>query len=58
MTQPLPDPHFGTDEEMFAWAQRESIQPVRDADGNWDWHAAWDTYLSRLDPARLSDPTT
>lgn len=44
---PPPDPHFGTDEEMLAWAQEENIAPVRDQEGNYDWHAAWETYLQR-----------
>ena len=44
-----PDPHFGTDEEMLAWCERENITPVKDADGDWDWHAAWNEYSIRLE---------
>lgn len=45
-----PDPHFGTDEQMLAWCERENINPVKDEDGQWDWHAAWEEYLNRPDP--------
>jgi hypothetical protein len=43
----LPDPHFGSDEEMLAWCRSEGITPVKDEDGEWDWFAAWDEYMSR-----------
>jgi len=44
-----PDPHFGTDEEMLAWCEDEGLQPIRDADGRWDWHAVWEVYANRLE---------
>ena len=42
------DVHYGTDEEMLAWCEKEGITPVKDRDGNWDWDAAWGEYLNRL----------
>lgn len=42
-----PDPHFGTDDEMLAWCEREGIVPTKDDNGNWDWDAAWATWLER-----------
>ena len=45
--QPLPDPHFGTDEEMLAWCWRENLTPVKDPRGDWDWQRVWDYYQWR-----------
>ena len=50
------DPHFGTDEQMLAWCDREKIQPVKDEDGHWDWHAAWEEYLNRPEQEDGTDP--
>ncbi len=44
-----PDPHFGTDEEMLAWCEREMITPVKDSEGNWDWMQAWADHEARSD---------
>jgi hypothetical protein len=44
---PEPDPHFGTDEQMLAWCEREGITPQKDAAGQWDWHATWTEWKSR-----------
>ena len=46
-TADFPDPHFGTDEVMLSWCERESLTPVKDADGNWDWIAVWVAYMKR-----------
>jgi hypothetical protein len=45
----FPDPHFGTDKEMLEWCVREGLTPVKDEDGDWDWHAVWEVYQARLD---------
>ena len=47
MSKKLPDPHFGSDEEMTAWAEREGLEIVIDEEGNPDWHAVWKAYLER-----------
>lgn len=49
MNKNLPDadPHFGTDEEMLQWCQQVGITPIKDEDGNYDWHAAWEEYQQR-----------
>lgn len=47
---PLPgeaDPHFGTDEQMLAWCERENLTPVKDSRGDWDWQSVWESYLAR-----------
>ena len=44
------DPHFGSDEQMLAWATREGITPRKDSRGNWDWPTAWEEYLTRPEP--------
>ncbi len=44
----LPDPHFGTDEEMLAWCERKKIEPIKDAQGNWDWMLTWVNHEARL----------
>jgi hypothetical protein len=48
---------FGSTEEMLAWCEREKITPVKDANGKWDWHRAWDEYSARLtmDPPNTTD---
>lgn len=46
---PLPDPHFGSEEVMLAWCEAEGLTPVKDEDGEWDWHAVWEIYEARLD---------
>ncbi|MEO5915591.1 MAG: hypothetical protein ABIS50_15260 [Luteolibacter sp.] len=43
----IADPHFGTDEQMLAWCEKEGITPTKDSRGAWDWQAAWDGYMSR-----------
>lgn len=45
--RPLEDVHYGTDEEMLAWCERENLTPVKDADGNWDWDKPWAEFLAR-----------
>jgi hypothetical protein len=45
----MPDPHFGTDEQMLAWCEDEKLEPVKDEDGQWDWHAVWEIYLIKLE---------
>ncbi len=40
-----PDPHFGTDEEMLAWCEREGLTPIKDQHGRYDWQAVWDDYV-------------
>lgn len=54
--EPLPAPHFGTDEEMLAWCKSEGIVPRKDGDGNWDWHAAWDEFMKRTDSEEHPQP--
>ena len=49
------DMHFGPDEDMLAWCKAENITPTKDADGHWDWHAAWAVYTARPDPSDKSD---
>jgi hypothetical protein len=44
---PIPDVHFGTDEQMLAWCAREGIVPVKDRRGHWDWDRAWEEYEAR-----------
>jgi hypothetical protein len=46
---PLPDLHFGTDEQMLAWCEEEGLEPIKDKDGFWDWHTVYEQYLARLD---------
>lgn len=45
--RPLEDVHYGTDEEMLAWCERENLTPVKDADGNWDLDQPWAEFLAR-----------
>ena len=45
--EPSADPHFGSDEDMLAWCKAEGITPVKDAEGAWDWQAAWAESLKR-----------
>jgi hypothetical protein len=42
-----PDIHYGTEEEMLAWCEKEGITPRRDKNGFWNWDAAYLEYLSR-----------
>lgn len=37
----IPDPHFGTDDQMLAWCQEQGLEPIKDTEGNWDWHAVY-----------------
>lgn len=43
----LPDPHFGTDEQMLAWCEKEGLEPVKDEDGYWDWLTVYEQYMAR-----------
>ena len=43
--QDLPDPHFGTDEQMLAWCKEEGLTPVKDEEGQWDWHTVYAEWL-------------
>lgn len=47
---PSADPHFGSDEAMLAWCAEVGITPVKDAEGEWDWHAAWAEFRARDKP--------
>ena len=44
---PIPDPHFGSDEEMLAWCERENLTPVKNERDEWDWIAVWEIYMTR-----------
>lgn len=46
--KPLPDPHYGTDEEMTAWAKKEGLEIVKDEEGNPDWAAVYANYTEGL----------
>ena len=41
---PEPDPHFGTDEQMLAWAKKENLDIVRTEDGHYDWAAVYEQW--------------
>ncbi len=43
----VPDPHFGTDEQMLAWCKEEGLTPVKDEQGQWDWHTVYAEWLER-----------
>lgn len=53
----FPDPHFGTEEQMLAWCEREGLTPVKGKRGEWDWPAVWDEYCKRLDADPTDDST-
>lgn len=46
-----PDPHFGPEDEMRAWAAREDLELIyEDEDsGIVDWHAVYRKWIERLD---------
>ena len=44
---PMPDPHFGTDEEMLDWCKDENLIPIKDEEGEWDWNSVWEEYMNR-----------
>ena len=53
------DSHFGTDEEMLAWCEKEGLTPVKDKRGRWDWLTVWDKHSKRFDagpPDEMSAP--
>jgi len=43
MSAPIeePDVHFGTDEEMLEWANKEGLTPILDENGDYDWKALY-----------------
>jgi hypothetical protein len=45
----MPNPHFGSNEEMLVWCEREGLTVVKDSRGDYDWQAVWDAYLARTD---------
>ena len=50
----IPDPHFGTDEQMLAWAARAGLTIVKDAEGQHDWEAVYTEWSTREDLAQPS----
>jgi hypothetical protein len=46
---PMPDPHFGDDETMLAWATRENLPVAKNAEGEYDWQVTWDAWMQRGD---------
>lgn len=47
---PMPDIHFGTDDQMLAWCESEGFVPRKENDGSWNWQFAWDQYMRRQEP--------
>lgn len=46
---PVPDPHFGSDEDMLEWCKTEGLIPRKDSHGNWDWMTVWQEYTARFE---------
>ena len=40
-------PHYGSDDQMIAWAEAEGLTIQRDDDGAYDWDLVYLNYLRR-----------
>ena len=52
---PHPDPHYGDEEQMLAWAKEDNLPILKNPEGNYIWDITYEICCRRLEKEENED---